>query len=163
MVHLFVKIYFLQASSTDILMICIRYRWLSWYILFIFSRVSHGHDHTLRIFSKSKWFKNWVMLSQFWLIYVESLWLIFRKSESVWPRKSESDWLKFNHDSVIESSWLKKSIYQSIAQNWVRLTQIRPWLSFWVNWLGNWITSSNANFFESTWLNNWVMVEFKSI
>ena len=59
-------------------------------------------------------------------------------------------------------SFLRKTS-QFNQENWVRLTQIRLWLSFWVNWLGNWVTRNNANIFESTWLNNWVMVEFESI
>ena len=102
------------------------------------------------------------MLYQFWPIYVESLWLIFKKNESVWPRKTESDWFKFIHGIVIESSWLEKSIYQPIAQNWIRPTQIRRWLSFWVNGLRNWVTRNNA-IFALIWLNYWLMVEFESI
>ena len=110
-------------------------------------------------FFRVKWLKNWVMLSQFWPIYVESFWLIFGKTSPFDPEKmsqidsnltmtqllsrvdsksqfispshkTESDRLKINHDSV---------------------------------WLGNWVTRNNANIFESTWLNTWVMVEFESI
>ena len=32
-----------------------------------------------------------------------------------------------------------------------------------INWLENWVTRNIANFFKSTLLNNWVMVEFGSI
>ena len=56
-------------------------------------------------FFRVNWLKNWVMFSQFWPIYVESLWLILKKRVSL------------------------------TQKNWVRLTQIPPWLSYWVSWL----------------------------
>ena len=100
------------------------------------------------------------MLSQFWPICGESRWLIFKKNESVWPRKIEPYWLKFNYDSVVESSWLEKLALFLVTQFPSQLTQKRSNLSQsdWVlcDGLINWL-------FESTWLNNWVMVAVESI
>ena len=73
-----------------------------------------------------------------------------------------SYWVKLTRKTSIDSGdSVFESIYQP-SQNWVRLTQIRQWLSFLVNWLENWVTRNNANFFDSTWLSNWVMVDYES-